>query len=205
MKYTTETLTDKVFAQVTKQLDKVLNKRYTLRNFGDWNVQICIPCTEFQHWNDGGVMDVWAKAMTAFGQQDYDRCKYSYFNQLFFTSYLKGECQSGFSTYKLPKNDTLDTFRNEVLTVKEVVESLGYKVEDYCPAHKYLYANWEEQAKGFGRGDYIEMVIKSKELDEWRDMMYDGYSRSDACRLEHEMERMAEIRFEDMVMGTHNI
>ena len=83
-------------------------------------------------------------------------------------------------------------------TKDQPVEKLGYTIESY--EHVYVY-----NEPDFKDGYYITMLLHSKELEDWRDMMYRGYSHSDECRLEHQMECRAEIQFEDMVMGTSNM
>lgn len=198
-----DSLTEKVFEQVEKNIKTVLgNTRFFLRNFGDWNVQLCIPCSEFTGWDNGSILEHFGDEMSKLGEMDKDRAMFSFFSSIFKDSYKKGVTSCGCSQYKLVRTERLDAYRNEVLAVKAVVEKLGYIIESYEPSFEHLYVYNEPDFKD---GYYITMLLKSKELEDWRDMMYRGYSHSDECRLEHQMERRAEIQFEDMVMGTHNL
>lgn len=194
-----DSLTEKVFAQVEKNIKTVLcNKRFLLRNFGVWNVQLCVPCSEFKGWDNGSILEHFGDEMAKLGEMDKDRAMFNFFSSVFKDSYKKGVVSCGCSQYKLVRTERLDAYRREVLEAKAAVEKLGYTIESY--EHVYVY-----NYPGFKDGYYITMLLHSKELEEWRDMMYRGYSQSDECRLEHEMERRAEIQFEDMVMGTSNM
>ena len=196
-------LKEKVFAQVKKNIKTVLsNTRFFLRNFGDWNVQLCVPCSEFKGWDNGSILEHFGNEMSKLGEMDKNRAMLNFFSSVFMDSYEKGVVSCGWSQYKLIRTERLDAYRREVLTVKAAVEKLGYTIKPYEPSFEYLYVYNEPY---FKNGYYITMLLKSKELEEWRDMMYQGYSQSDECRLEHEMERRAEVQFEDMVMGTNNL
>ena len=198
-----DSLTEKVFEQVEKNIKTVLcNKRFFLRNFGDWNVQLCVPCSEFNGWDNGSILEHFGDEMAKLGEMDKNRAMFSFFSSIFKDSYKEGVASCGCSQYKLVRSERLDAYRNEVLAVKANVEKLGYIIESYEPSFEHLFVYNEPDFKD---GYYITMLLHSKELEEWRDMMYQGYSKSDECRLEHEMERRAEIQFEDMVMGTHNL
>ncbi len=198
-----DSLTEKVFAQVEKNIKTVIdNKRFVLRNFGDWNVQLCVPCSEFKGWDNGSILEHFGDEMAKLGEMDKNRAMFHFFSSIFKDSYNKGVVSCGCSKYKLVRTERLDAYRSEVLEAKAAVEKLGYTIESYEPSFEHLYVYNEPDFKG---GYYITMLLKSKELEDWRDMMYRGYSHSDECRLEHQMERRAEIQFEDMVMGTSNM
>lgn len=197
-----DSLTEKVFAQVEKNIKTVLsNKRFLLRNFGDWNVQLCVPCSEFKGWDNGSILEHFGDEMAKLGEMDKDRAMFNFFSSVFNDSYKKGVVSCGSSQYKLVRTERLDAYRREVLETKAAVEKLGYTIESYESSFEHVYIY---NYPGFKDGYYITMLLHSKELEEWRDMMYQGYSQSDECRLEHEMERRAEIQFEDMVIGTSN-
>lgn len=94
---------------------------------------------------------------------------YRFFSTLWEDSYLKGECPSGCSFYKLPKQAEYDALRERIFTIKEQIESAGYKVEDIS---RDYYFDYLEDYK-WKWAPSLCFLLKSEELDEWRELQYE--------------------------------
>lgn len=207
------TLTEKVFNQIYKDLAKVMDgKKYDIRNFGDWNAQVIIPCSEFKAWNGRKTYEEWDEKMKEARHSEY------FFSELFasiFTdTYVLGYTGQierwGDRREPFVRTDACTELRKEVLALRDRINNETPYDIDIRMGIDYVYNMWffhdeRRNPHHMEDGEYFAISITNKDLKKWRDMMYDGYSRSEGCRLEHEMERRAEIAYEDMICGTRNL
>ncbi len=202
------TLTEKVFNQIYKDLAKVLEgKRYDVVNFGDWHARVIVRADDFKGWNNGETRDEFIAKME---EHHHDNLyPYNSFGNIFSLDYVRGYMGYKDNPIYLANTEACTNLRNEVLALRDLIdENTPYKVEDrgaHFQEYSWFFSDKRRNPHGMEKGCYITFDISNDCLEKWRDMEYGSYSQSDECRLEHEMERRAEIQFEDMVMGTSNL
>lgn len=202
------TLTEKVLNKVYNDLAKVMEgKHYDVVNFGDWNARVIVCANDFEGWNNGKTLNEFITKM----EERYHDSLYPYnsFGKIFSLDYVRGYMGYKDNPIYLANTEACTNLRNEVLALRDLIEeNTPYEVENRGVGFKeysWFFPDKRRNPHGMEKGCYIIFDITNECLKKWRDMEYDNYSQSDECRLMHEMERRAEIQFEDMVMGTCNL
>lgn len=104
-----DSLTEKGFAQVDKNIaDALRNHCFFLRNFGDWNVEVFIPCSELKTWDDGSIIRHSTDEMLKLGEEKNEYYAKGFLSKVFSDDYIKGYAPSGCATYKLPHTPRLN-------------------------------------------------------------------------------------------------
>lgn len=201
-------LTEKVLNRVYNDLAKVLEgKRYDVVNFGDWNARIIVRADDFEAWNNGKTREEFITKM----KEHHPDSLYPYnsLGNIFTLDYVRGYMGYKDNPIYLVNTDACTKLRDEVLALRDRIdEETPYEVEDRGVHFKefgWFFSDKRRNPHHMEKGCYIAFDVTNDCLEKWRDMEYSSYSQSDECRLEHEMERRAEIQYEDMICGTHNL
>lgn len=201
------TLTERVLNRVYKDLAKVLKgKRYDVINFGDWNARVIVRADDFKGWNNG---ETYSEFVAKMKEHHHDGLYPYSFGNIFSLDYVRGYMGYEDNPIYFAKTEACTNLRNEVLALRDQIdENTPYEVEDrgvHFQEYFWFFTDKRRNPHHMEKGCYICFDVTNDCLEKWRDMEYHNYSQSDECRLEHEMERRAEIQFEDMVCRTHNL
>lgn len=87
-----------------------------------------------------------------------------------------------------------DDLREEVLSIKAIIESAGYKVRI---SNEEFFDKWDDENDDYSHQKFIRFVLSSDELSKYRDDQYNTPEHMDDAEREHEGERRSEQAFED--------
>lgn len=87
-----------------------------------------------------------------------------------------------------------DDLREEILAIKSIIESAGYKVRI---SNEEFFDKWDDENDNYSMQKFVRFVLSSDELSKYRDDQYDTPQHREDFRREQEAERNAERAFED--------
>ena len=87
-----------------------------------------------------------------------------------------------------------DDLREEILSIKSIIESAGYKVRI---SNEDFFDRWDDENDDYSMQKFVRFVLSSDELSKYRDDQYETPEHMADAESEHEAERRSEQAFED--------
>lgn len=94
-------------------------------------------------------------------------------------------------------DDITDDLREEVLSIKSIIESAGYKVRI---SNKDLFDRWDDENDDYSMQKFVRFVLSSDELSKYRHDQYRTPEHEADFERENAAEKAAERAYEDDII-----